>query len=245
MEYFLIGLLGLVIGAVNAISGGGGVLAVPTLLAFGIPPLNALALNKISDIGYVFGGIKGYFSSRNIDWKLAGILMLPFAVGSLIGLKLVIEMPQEWLKYIIFAGIIVGIFFLLKSPKSKPVETKTTFSITGMFLIFLIGIWDGVLAMAGGIFVALVLVNCFHKNFLQAKGINVVMAIPEICLAATILTLNSTVSLTLFLVMLISSFIGGWIGSHLAVKHGSEFIRKAMGCVAILMIIKVAGDLFL
>jgi len=44
--------------------------------------------------------------------------------------------------------------------------------------------------------------------------------------------------------MFASSFIGAWIGSHLAVKHGSDFIKKVMVGIAIIMVIKVIINLF-
>jgi uncharacterized membrane protein YfcA len=43
--------------------------------------------------------------------------------------------------------------------------------------------------------------------------------------------------------MFASSFVGAWVGSHLAVKHGSDFIKKAMVGIAIVMVLKVIIDL--
>jgi len=41
-------------GFVDSIAGGGGIITVPVLLAVGIPPHNALATNKLPDLGTVY-----------------------------------------------------------------------------------------------------------------------------------------------------------------------------------------------
>jgi len=242
MEFIFISILGLLMGIVTSISGGAGVFAVPTMLAFGIPPINTLALNRISDLGVVTGALKKYKQSRSIDWKLAFILMVPLGIGSFVGASIVVRMQEELLHYIILVGVFVGILFLLKQPKSEPGSHKKSLSIIGLIFMLLVGLWSGALAMAGATFAVLVLVHLFHKTFLQARSTDIVAAIPETAISAIILSLGSTVSCKLLLIMFVSSFIGAWIGSHLAVKHGDQFIRKVMVGIAVLMIVKVILD---
>lgn len=71
MELLLLAILGLVMGFVTSVSGGAGVFAVPTMLAFGIPPINALTLNRFSDVGVVFGAANNYWKAKVVDWSLA------------------------------------------------------------------------------------------------------------------------------------------------------------------------------
>ena len=44
---FFLGIIATLAGFIDAIAGGGGLLTVPALLWVGIPPLNALATNKL------------------------------------------------------------------------------------------------------------------------------------------------------------------------------------------------------
>ena len=229
-------------GIVSATSGGSGVFGIPVLLAFGIPPINTLALNRMSDVGVEFGALWNYHKSKNIDWKLASIIMFPLAIGSFFGAKAVLLIPENFLKFIIIFGVFMGIFFLLKPVRPQEKTDKSRLSILGLFFMTLVGVWSGALAMAGGTFAVLVLVYFFHKNFLQSKNTDIVAAIPETLISTTILFFGSTITWPLLLVMFTGSFIGAWIGAHLAIKHGSEFIRKAMVGIAILMIIKVVVD---
>src|SRR3989338_4064084 len=236
VEIILIFFLGLLMGLINAISGGAGVFAVPTMLAFGIPPVNALALNRVSDAGTVTGALNGYLKSKSIDWNLAFMIMAPLVIGSFVGTITVVNLPDTILRFVVLAGVFVGIFFLLG--KARPVKHKKA-KVIGLLLMLVVGILSGALAMAGATFAVLVLVYFFGKDYLVARSTDIVAAIPEILISSTILVLSSTVSVLLIVSMFLGSFIGAWMGSHLAVKHGSRFIRKAMVAIAFLMIAKV------
>lgn len=245
MELLLIGLLGLAMGIVTSISGGAGVFAVPTMLAMGIPPLNVLALNRMSDVGVVAGAVKKYHQSKNINWKLAMIAAIPMGIGAFAGANFVIQIPKEWMNYIILGGVIVGIFFLLKPVNPQEKANKVKFSVWGGAFLLLVGFWNGAFGMAGATFAVLVLVHLFNLSFLEARGTEVAAAIPETMIAVTVLYFGSTVSTELMITMFATSFIGAWIGSRLAVKHGSEFIKKAMVFIAVVMIIKVVVSSFI
>lgn len=239
MEFIFVGILGLVMGTVSSICGGSGVIGVPAMLAFGFSPINTLALNRISDIGVILGAAKKYQDSKSIDWKLALIIMIPMAIGSFIGAKIIVSIPEEILRYIMLVGIFVGIFFLLKKPNIDSASEKGKLSVLGLFFIFLVGIWSGGVAMAGATFAVLVIVNFFKRTYLAARATDVVACIPDTIISTVILALNASVSPYLYLTMVLSALVGALIGSHLAIKHGGELIRKAMVGLAVLMIIKV------
>lgn len=161
MELILIGLLGLSMWIVTSISWGAGVFAVPTMLAFGIPPINVLALNRTSDVGVVFGAIRKYSQSKNINWKLAILVAIPLWIWALIGSNFVLNIPKDLLNYIILFGVIVWIYFLLKPIKEYTESENESFSILGVIFLLLVGFWSGAFWMAGATFAVLVLVNFF------------------------------------------------------------------------------------
>jgi len=243
MELFILPLLGLVMGFVTSISGGAGVFAVPTMLALGIPPINVLALNRTSDVGVVFGAFRKYYHSKNIDWKLVLPMSILLGVGALVGSNFVVNIPKYLLNYIILVGVVVGIIFLLKPTKQEQnTKPKMTGGLGYIFFLF-VGFWSGALGMAGATFAVLVITHFFNKSFLEARATDVAAAIPETLISTAVLYFGSTLSVISLFSMFFSSFIGAWIGSHLAVKHGSVFIKKGMIVISIVMIIKVLVDL--
>lgn len=239
MEIFLISVLGLVMGFVTSVSGGAGVFAVPTMLAFGIPPISVLALNRMSDVGVVFGALKNYW--KVVNWKLA-LKIFPFlAVGSYLGANFVIRMDPAHLHSLILFGVVVGMIFLVKParPFKSDVQAAKWRKIFAFFMLFVVGIWSGALAMAGATFAVLVLVYLFSKKYVEARSIEVVAAIPETLISSVILISAANVNYFWLLAMFLSSFVGAYAGSHMAVKHGDKLIKIAMIGIGLIMLAKL------
>jgi uncharacterized membrane protein YfcA len=43
--------------------------------------------------------------------------------------------------------------------------------------------------------------------------------------------------------MALCNLLGSWVGTHLAIKHGAAFIRKAFLLVVVILIVKQVHDL--
>lgn len=63
-ESLYIPFIGLFVGLINSISGGAGVFAIPMMLLLGIPPVNALLLNRSADVGGLMGAFLTYNKSK-------------------------------------------------------------------------------------------------------------------------------------------------------------------------------------
>src|SRR3989338_10760032 len=142
MEIFLISILGFVMGFISSVSGGSGVFAVPTMLAFGIPPINVLALNRMSDVGVVIGALRNYWKAKVIDWRLAAKIIPFLAVGSYLGANVVVNLDEKDLKKIILIGVIIGMIFLIKPARPFKTDLQATKwkKKIGFFILFFRGI---------------------------------------------------------------------------------------------------------
>jgi len=92
-------------GVITAISGGAGVFAVPTMLAFGFSPVNTLALNRTSDLGVVLGALRNYKNSNTIDWKLGIIAAFPLCIGAYLGANVSLSLPEATLQKVIYPSL--------------------------------------------------------------------------------------------------------------------------------------------
>ncbi len=230
-------------GLVTAISGGAGVFAVPAMLAYGMPPINVLALNKISDLGVLLGAARNYIKHGEINWRLVAIATLPLSLGALIGAQFSVSVPSDFLKGFIIFAVLVGIVILLHP--IKPKEHKKPHYAVGIPALIAVGFWSGAVGMAGATFAVLVLVLFFRRSFLGARSVEIVSVIPGTFIAVAILGLHSTLDLTLAACIFFSSALGAFAGSKLAIKKGSRFIRYSMVGISILMLMKVLYDLLL
>src|SRR3546814_12214308 len=59
----------LIAGCIDAMAGGGGLIAMPALLAAGIPPVAAVATNKLQSPLGTFGACVAYARAAHIDLK--------------------------------------------------------------------------------------------------------------------------------------------------------------------------------
>ena len=116
-------------GFVDAIAGGGGLFTVPALLWAGIPPLNALATNKLQ--GCLGNGTASYRFWRKGHVNFSELLW-PFAltfIGATFGTWTVQHIHNYWLNQIIPTLLIgVALYFAL-SPCLKDLDGHKLISI--------------------------------------------------------------------------------------------------------------------
>ncbi len=245
--------LGFAMGFITSVSGGGGVFGVPAFLMLGLPPMHALALNRISDIGCLIGALPNFMKARLIEKKQSLPLLVCLLLGAVLGVNVMANLLEEVQKYIIFSGAVLAILLMIFSDLrgSTIVENKASFlqlstktkTACGFLFIFLCGIWDGVLAMAGGTMILLVLHIFFDMNLKQARGTGLFLAVPE--------TLFTTVFLLYYIyndatnfadftsygfIIFLSSLVGAIIGSKMMIKYDVRFIRGFICLVAVLII---------
>src|SRR5438045_9271967 len=67
-------------GFIDAIAGGGGLIMMPALLSAGVPPINALATNKLPSMFGTAVACSNYARKGLIDWR-ANLLTLILAVA--------------------------------------------------------------------------------------------------------------------------------------------------------------------
>jgi len=238
MSLYFIGILSFFMGLVTSISGGGGVFGIPVMLAFGLPTLNALALNRISDLGTLAGAVKNYCTSKEMDWGLAKIVAPPFVIGGLMGVSFVVNSDSEFLKYFVVSAVFVGMFFLILPYRAKEVKAKPNYYL-GIPLLILVGFWDGSVAMAGATFAMIILVAVFHKSFISARSSLIIAAIPETMISSSVLIYAASLKLSEIAVMFFASVLGAYAGSKLAIKKGNNFIRFTMVGISFVMCLKI------
>ena len=230
--------LSFIMGLVNSIAGGGGVLGVPAMLALGMPPVNALALNRVSDLGNIVGSLKNYINVEGFDKKLGLIAIPPILIGALVGANFVVGLAEDVLNQVVLGAVLIGIVFLVLpfKPKKADADPKIVIGVIGLLAL---GFWDGAFAMAGCTFGVLIFVMLFNKSYLSAKSIMTFAAIPETIISASILLMYSDVSIEHGVMMFIAGALGAYIGSKYAIKKGSVFIRYAMAVMACVMVLKI------
>ena len=225
-------------GMITSIAGGGGVVFVTTAIALGIPSLNALALNRITDLGVLTGSFNNFRKVPEIPWRSIKFFAPLFLAGAIGGASFAVSIPQDVLQVILIAASILAITLVIIKPRPL-VTAGRKLLLLGYFAIFLIGFWDGAIAMAGTTFFLIAAHYFFNMDYMKARAVNMFTAIPETLISASIITYHSTIDVTTGMIMYVAAAIGAYIGSKMAVTRGHEFIRYGMLGVSGLMIAKL------
>ena len=234
-----IAIIGLIMGSITAVSGGSGAFAVPAMLALGIPPITALALNQVSDIGAIPGALLRY-AKKKVSWKSVLPTAIPLAMGGYLGARIVLALPETTLRTIIIIGVTVALFLTFKSPQHKEDQATEKHSMLAYIILFFCGIWGGMLGMATGIMVTITLIYLLKLKFLEAHATMLASTLPRILIVSTTLITNAGIPWKLAGIMIASNLIGSFIVSSFAIKNnGNTIVRKAMMCISITLLIFV------
>jgi uncharacterized membrane protein YfcA len=171
--YWLIGLtlLAFVAGYIDAVAGGGGMLNLPTLLLAGVPPVSALAVNKITGIAGTAVAVIKYALEKKIHWKTVLIASVPCLIASYIGGRIALNLSASVLAWAILLCIPVALFIVL-GDQSDDISsaTKSTSPAKVIATISPIGFYDGILGPGTGTYMAIAVRKVLKFNLLNSTA---------------------------------------------------------------------------
>ena len=237
----LLSAIAVLAGFIDAIAGGGGLITVPALLSAGVPPLNALATNKLQGCfgsgtaSYRFWR-KGHINLSELLWPVA----LTF-IGAALGTWAVQHIHNDWLNQIIpILLICVALYFAL-SPSFKDLDGHQRVSIGAFGLTggLIVGFYDGFFGPGTGSFFFAAIVLLLGWGAKHATGATKVLNFTSNIASLIIFAAGGQVLWVLGIAMGIGQIIGAWLGSHLAIKHGAKLIKPLVIIISIALSIKL------
>lgn len=238
-------------GLVDAVVGGGGLIQIPAL--FGVLPQEQPAtLFGTSKLASIFGTTSAalrYARRIKIPWRAA----LPAAFSafalSYFGAMTVALLPKEWLRPLVLVLLVVVTVYTFMRKDLGAVDQLRIHGRRDMLLAVLfggaIGFYDGFFGPGTGSFLIFVFVRFFGLDFLRASvSAKIVNAATNLA-ALLFFGANAHVILATGLAMALFNIGGSLLGSHLAIRHGSAFVRRVFLGVAGVFILKFAWDTFL
>jgi uncharacterized membrane protein YfcA len=225
--------VGILVGAMNAVAGGGMLLGFPVLLAFGLSPLVA---NITSNVMILPGSLSSAFGYRKYLRKLHRrylVLLIPCTIGSGIGAVILRNTPSDKFQQIVPALVIFAVilfafqpllhFHLHRHIRNKHRSLKPLFMISLAF--FPVAVYGGYFgAGLGFIMLAFLGFTKLHEIH-QMNGLK---NLASACIGLTsLICLYSTglINWHYGLVMAAGSVTGGYYGAVLAQKISSHTVR--------------------
>ncbi|WP_456412211.1 TSUP family transporter [Thiolapillus sp.] len=230
-----------VAGLVDAIAGGGGLLTLPALLWAGLPPVQALATNKLQGSFGTLSASIHYVRKTDILqhklWPLVGATFLGAASGTL----MVQYLPDELLREVIPLLLVLFSLYFLFSPRVSDEDAAQRLPL-GWFalaLCFPIGFYDGFFGPGTGSFFVLAVVALLGHNLTHATGVTKILNLTSNLAALLFFALGGHVLWELGLLLGLAQAGGAWLGAHLAVRHGAVVIRPLLVIISLAVSLKL------
>ena len=244
----LLCLAALAAGALDAVVGGGGLIQLPALLLVlpSYPVVSLLGTNKLSS---VFGtGSAAITYARRIDMhrRTAVEMCVAAFLGAGAGAFLATIAGSDVLRPAVLVALIGVWLYTLRRPGLGETEAlrltarhQTAVAIGGGAAI---GLYDGFIGPGTGSFLVFLLVGAVGLSFLHAsataKAVNTMTNLAALLLFG----LGGHVLWGLGIAMAACNLAGSQLGTRLALRRGSRWIRQVFLVVVAVLIVRLAYD---
>jgi len=236
----------LVAGFVDAVAGGGGLIALPALLYTGISPLQALATNKLQGSFGTFASTLNFVRHGHIDLKeMIPAVLLTF-LGASVGTLAVQMFSPDFLRLFMPIALIGIVVFFALQPKLGEQDRHHRIGIWGFAALFgfTLGFYDGFFGPGAGAFFTLAFVLMLGFNLVKATANTKLLNFTSNITSLGFFIAGGHVVWSLGLVMALGQFTGGFLGAHMTIRHGARLIRPLVIVMSSAMALKLLYDNF-
>ena len=216
-------------GFIDAIAGGGGLIMMPALLSAGVPPINALGTNKLQSVFGTSVACSNYARSGLIDWRANLLTIAMVFSGASIGVVVVQTIDTRALSLIIPLLLMAVALYVLFSPRMSDEDAHQRISARSYSPIGgAIGAYDGFFGPGTGSFFTATLVGLRGLGLTRATALSKLFNLTSNVASVLFFAIGGKMFWLLGLCMAGGAMLGGWIGSHTAIRYGARLIRPLL-----------------
>jgi uncharacterized membrane protein YfcA len=236
-------------GFVDAVAGGGGLIQVPALFA-GLPreaPATLFGTNKVASIFGTLNAARRYLREVEMPWGIA----LPTAVAAFLfsfaGAATIAWLPKEVVRPLVLVLLVAVAAYTWTKPdfgvSKRPPRVASRHALAaGILTGAMLGFYDGFFGPGAGSFMIFAFVRLFGMDFLHASATAKIVNAATNAGALLLFAPSGHVLWVLGLGMAICNIVGAQVGSKMAIKHGSGFVRGVFLTMTSLLILKIGWD---
>jgi uncharacterized membrane protein YfcA len=229
-------------GLFNAISGGAGMIIVPLMLVLGIPPINAISVNKFQNTLGSATATYQYLRKGLIDIGSMRSLLLYTLTFSCIGVGLLQWFSAAGILEVIipYVLIFIGLYFAFM-PKTTETKNKEKMP-QGRFNAVIgtsAGLYGGFFGLGTGPALALAFSTLRGYDLRMAVSNSRIVMMVIHASSLSILMINGHVWWLIAICMAMGNMLGSYVGSHLLIKSGQGFIKALLVIVPLASAIKL------
>jgi hypothetical protein len=249
-ELLILLLAAFMAGGIDAVVGGGGLIQIPALFVAypGESPASLFGTNKCASVVGTSNAAWRYARHVVMPWRTILPAALTAFVFSYVGAATVAWLPKDAVRPLILLLLIFAAIYTLKRKdfggQHAPTHSGHHELVYATLLGGVIGFYDGFFGPGTGSFLIFLFVRFFGFDFLHASASAKVVNVATNLAALAYFLPHGYVLPVLAGGMALANVCGSLVGTRLALKHGSGFIRKAFLAMVGVLIVKFAWDTF-
>ncbi|MBU1689186.1 MAG: sulfite exporter TauE/SafE family protein [Gammaproteobacteria bacterium] len=244
-EQFVLFLASFIANWFSALSGGGaGLIQFPMLIFLGLPFGVALATHKVASVALGLGATIRHWRESHLERRFSLIILGAGLPGVVLGANTILKIPAHYAQLALgFLTLGLGLYSVFK-PKlgmeHAPRNREGRALATGAVGLFVVGFLNGSITSGTGLFLTMWLIRHFGLDYKRAVAYTLVLCgLVWNGTGAIVLGLIGTIAWGWMPALLAGSLIGGYVGSHYAIKKGNRWIKRAFEIVTILIGMKL------
>jgi uncharacterized membrane protein YfcA len=249
-DFALLAVAAFVAGLVDAVVGGGGLIQIPAMFAM-FPrevPATLLGTNKLAAMfGTAVAAVK-YSRRVTVAWSTAAPAALAAFALSFFGAWTVTRVPGDFVRSLLPLILVAVAVYTYKKKDlgavHAPAHSGMTERLLAMGVGAAIGFYDGFFGPGTGSFLIFLFVRFFGLDFLRASAASKVVNLATNVAAISFFVPTGNILWLFALPMAAANIIGSVVGTRLALKGGTPFIRKLFVGLVVVLIARMAWDTF-
>lgn len=216
-------------GFIDAIAGGGGLIMMPTMLWAGLPPHLALGTNKAQSLAGTSTACRNFLRGGQLDWRANLPTAIVAFLGGGVGAAVVQLIDPKSLQLIVPLLLLAAAAYIMFSPRMTDEDAHQRLTQRGFTPVAGgIGLYDGFFGPGTGSFLVTSLVALRGLGLTRATGTTKLLNASSNLGSLIVFAAGGKVIWLLGLCMAAGAMLGGWLGSHYAMKHGARLIRPLL-----------------
>lgn len=250
MQWLFVTLASMFAGFVDAVVGGGGLILVPALFgAFpSAPPATLLGTNKSASVWGTMISARQFAKRVDMRWLAIAPAALVGFLASLLGAWTVTiinpDMLRKALPLILVAVLGYTLYKKQLGQTHAPRYAGRTEAIVACCIGAVIGFYDGFFGPGAGSFFVFLLVRWLGYDFLNASASAKILNLATNIAALALFAAKGHVWWHFAIPLAVANVLGSMLGTWMALKKGSGFVRGMFIIVVSALILKTGYDAF-
>jgi uncharacterized membrane protein YfcA len=229
----------------SALSGGGaGLVQFPMLIFLGLPFGVALATHKVASVALGLGATVRHWRESHLERRFSFIILGAGLPGVALGAGTILKVPSNYAQLalgVLTMGLGVYSVFRPRLGMEHALRNRQGRELAvGMAGLFVVGFLNGSIASGTGLFLTMWLIRYFGLDYKRAVAYTLVLCgLIWNGTGAVVLGTIGKIAWDWMPALLLGSLIGGYLGSHYAIRKGNQWIKRAFEAVTILIGMKL------